>query len=191
MRQVNRIFFRPQFILRAIFSLTNSANRAIINTSRFSPLGDIIIRRRTMSWFNFYGLIFVAVIMIPNIIFAMKCKDGFENKWQNRFVEIIEQIGRFGCFALMIFNIPATVFGWWFEGAFTLYLIVDSILAAAYCAIWAICFKKSSVFRALALSIIPSVLFLFSGIVTGSVLLTITALLFAPSHIMISYKNAA
>ena len=144
-----------------------------------------------MSWFNFYGLIFVAVIMIPNIIFAMKCKDGFENKWQNRFVEIIEQIGRFGCFALMIFNIPATVFGWWFEGAFTLYLIVDSILAAAYCAIWAICFKKSSVFRALALSIIPSVLFLFSGIVTGSVLLTITALLFAPSHIMISYKNAA
>ena len=155
-----------------------------------APFGNIIIRGKTMSWFNIYGLIYVAVIMIPNIIFAMKCKDGFENKWQNKAVEIIEQIGRFGCFGFMIFSIPGTVFGWWFEGAFTLYLIVDSILVAAYCAIWAICFKKSSVFRALALSIIPSVLFLFSGIVTGSVLLTITAVLFAPSHIMISYKNA-
>ena len=51
-----------------------------------------------MSWFNIYGLIYVAVIMIPNIIFAMKCKDGFENKWQNKAVEIIEQkIGRASC----------------------------------------------------------------------------------------------
>lgn len=33
-----------------------------------------------MNWFNLFGLIFVAVIMIPNIIFAVKCKDGFENK---------------------------------------------------------------------------------------------------------------
>ena len=33
-----------------------------------------------MNWFNLFGLIFVAVIMIPNIIFAVKCKDGFENR---------------------------------------------------------------------------------------------------------------
>lgn len=30
-----------------------------------------------MEWFNLFGLIFVAVILIPNIIFAAKCKDGF------------------------------------------------------------------------------------------------------------------
>lgn len=48
-----------------------------------------------MSRFNIYGLIYVVVIMIPNIIFAMKCRDGFENKWQNKAVEIIEQVGRF------------------------------------------------------------------------------------------------
>lgn len=46
-----------------------------------------------MDWFNIYGLIFVAVIMIPNILFAIKCKDGFENKWHNKSVEIAEQIG--------------------------------------------------------------------------------------------------
>lgn len=124
-----------------------------------------------MEWFNVFGLIFIAIIMIPNIVFALKRKDGFENKWDNKFVEIIEQIGRFGCFGFMIINIPGTFFGWWSDEAFALYLIVNIILVTLYCAIWIICFKKNSVFRALALSILPSVSFLFSGIMSRSILL--------------------
>ena len=143
-----------------------------------------------MEWLNVFGLVMVAVIMIPNILFAMKCKDGFVNKWNNKSVETVEQIGRFGCFGFMIINIPGTWFGWWSDEAFAIYLIVDAILVMLYCAIWVICFKKSSVFRALVLSIIPSILFLFSGIMSRSVLLIIASVLFAPSHIMISYKNA-
>ena len=68
-------------------------------------------------WFNVYGLIFVAVILIPNVIFAMKCKDGFVNKWNNKLVETVEQIGRFACFILMIFQIPGTFFGWYSQQA--------------------------------------------------------------------------
>ena len=143
-----------------------------------------------MGWFNLFGLIFIVVIMIPNTIFAIKCKEGFDNKWSNKTVEIIEQAGRFGCFVFMIINIPGTWFGWRSDEAFALYLITDIVLVMVYCAIWIACFKKSSVFRALALSIIPSVLFLFSGIMSRSVLLIIASVLFAPSHIMISYKNA-
>ena len=143
-----------------------------------------------MEWLNVFGLVMVAVIMIPNILFAMKCKDGFVNKWNNKFVETVEQIGRFGCFGFMIINIPGTWSGWWSDEAFAVYLVVDALLVTLYCVIWAICFRKSSVFRALALSIIPSVLFLFSGIMSRSILLTIAALLFAPSHIMLSYQNA-
>ena len=143
-----------------------------------------------MNWLNIFGLIMVAVIMIPNILFAMKCKDGFVNKWNNKFVETVEQIGRFGCFGFMIISIPGTWFGWWSDEAFAVYLVVDALLVTLYCVIWAICFRKSSVFRALALSIIPSVLFLFSGIMSRSILLTIAAVLFAPSHILISYQNA-
>ena len=143
-----------------------------------------------MEWLNVFGLVMVAVIMIPNILFAMKCKDGFVNKWNNKSVETVEQIGRFGCFGFMIINIPGTWFGWWSDEAFAVYLVVDAGLVTLYCVIWAVCFRKSSVFRALALSIIPSVLFLFSGIMSRSILLTIAALLFAPSHIMLSYQNA-
>ena len=143
-----------------------------------------------MDWFNAYGLIFIAVIMIPNIIFAIKCKDSFENKFNNKIAQLIEQIGRFGCFGFMIINIPGTSFGWWSDAAFTLYIIVDIVLVLLYCTIWIICFKKNSMFRALALSVIPSVLFLFSGIMSRSVLLIIASVLFAPAHITISYKNA-
>ena len=143
-----------------------------------------------MEWFNVFGLAFIVVIMIPNIVFAVKYKEGFENRWNNKAIESIEQIGRFGCFGFMIFNVPGTWFGWWSDEAFAIYLIIDTLLIALYCSIWVICRKKMSVFGALALSVIPSVIFLFSGVMSRSILLIITSVLFAPSHILISYKNA-
>ena len=143
-----------------------------------------------MEWFNVFGLVFITVIMIPNIIFALKYKDAFENRNQNKAIEIIEQIGRFGCFGFMIFNIPSTWFGWWSDEAFTIYLLVDALLIVLYLTLWIVCWRKNNVFRALALSIIPSVIFLFSGIMCRSLLLIISSLLFAPTHVFISYKNA-
>ena len=143
-----------------------------------------------MEWFNVFGLVFIAVIMIPNIIFGVKHKDAFENRNQNKAIEIIEQIGRFGCFGFMIFNIPSTWFGWWSDELFSIYLLVDALLIVLYLTLWIVCWRKNNVFRALALSIIPSVIFLFSGIMCRSLLLIISSLLFAPTHIFISYKNA-
>ena len=143
-----------------------------------------------MEWFNIFGLAFITAIMIPNIIFALKHKEAFENRYHNKTIEIIEQIGRFGCFGFMIFNIPTTWFGWWSDEAFTIYLMVDAVLIVLYCTIWVIYLRKNNVFKAMALSIIPSAIFLFSGIMCRSILLIISSLLFAPAHIFISYKNA-
>ena len=64
-----------------------------------------------MEWLNIFGLVFIVVIMIPNIIFAVKHKDVIENQYNNKLIECVEQIGRFGCFGFMIFNIPGTCFG--------------------------------------------------------------------------------
>ena len=143
-----------------------------------------------MEWFNIFGFAFIAAIMIPNIIFACKHKEAFENKYQNKAIECLEQIGRFGCFGFMIFNIPTTWFGWWSAEAFAAYLIVDASLVVLYIVIWMICWHKNTVFRAVALSAIPSAVFLFSGIMSRSVLLIVSSLLFAPAHILISCKNA-
>ena len=143
-----------------------------------------------MGWFNIYGMIFIIVIMIPNIIFAIKCKDGFNTKFTNKIIETIEQVGRYGCFALMIINIPYTYYGWWFNHADLVYLIIDSFLVIIYCIIWIICWNKNNVFKALSLSIIPSLIFLFSGIMLCSILLIIFSIIFSLSHIIISYINA-
>ena len=142
-----------------------------------------------MECINLYGLSFMAIIMIPNIVYAIKCRDGFGNRWQNKTVETLEQIGRFGCFGFMFINIPGTWFGWWSDEAFAVYLIVDSVLVFAYCILWIVLWKKNNLLRALALSIIPSVVFLFSALMSRSILLTVSALLFAPMHILISIKN--
>lgn len=143
-----------------------------------------------MEWINIFGTIFIVIIMVPNVIYALKCKDSFENKWNNKGVEMVEQIGRCGCFGFMVINIPGTWFGWWSDEAFAIYLIANLTLTILYCVIWVICFRKNTVFKALALSIIPSVIFLFSGIMSRSVLLIVASMLFAPAHILISYKNA-
>lgn len=143
-----------------------------------------------MGWINIFGLVYMIIIMIPNIIYAIRCKDGFANKWENKRVSLLEQVGRYGCLAFMIINIPGTWFGWWSDEALAVYLIADTALVLLYCIIWLICFRTNSMFRALALSIIPSVLFLLSGILSRSVLLTASALIFALSHILISYRNA-
>lgn len=143
-----------------------------------------------MYWLNPYGLLMMVIIMIPNILFAVKQQDGFQNLWQNKAVGIMEQIGRYACFALMVFNIPHTYKGFWFPAGKTIYLIVNGCLLIAYCVIWAICFRRNSLFRALSLSILPSMLFLFSGVMLLSVPLIIAALIFAPCHILLSFKNA-
>lgn len=143
-----------------------------------------------MEWLNVFGLIFTGLLLVPNIIYAIKQQDGFKNKWNNKTVEFLEQIGRFGCIAFMCFHIPGTWFGWWSDEGFALYFIINSLLILAYLIIWIICFRKDNLFRALALSILPSVLFLFSGIMSRSLLLILSALLFAPCHILISCKNA-
>lgn len=143
-----------------------------------------------MEWINIYGLAIIALIMIPNIFYAVKSKDKIENKYKNKLLEIFEQIGRYGTMAFMIFNIPGTCYGCFSYRAFLAYLIVNFALVAIYIIIWMICWKKNNLFKALVLSIIPSVIFIFSGIMHRSILLLAFSLIFAPTHILISYKNA-
>lgn len=85
-----------------------------------------------MGWFNYYGLIFMAIIMMPNLIFAVRHKEGFANNYQNKAVEAMEQTGRYACFVLMIFNIPYTYFNFWFEGALIVYLSGNGVFCLAY-----------------------------------------------------------
>lgn len=143
-----------------------------------------------MSWFNLYGLIIMIIMMLPNIIYSFKNKEGFENHFKNKGLEITEQIGRYSTFILMIFNIPFTYIGWIFNGAELVYFIVNFVLLASYILIWVIMHNKNNIIRAILLSVIPSVIFIFSGIMILSILLIISSIVFSICHITISVKNA-
>ena len=142
-----------------------------------------------MGWFNYVGLCVVILILIPNIVFAIKVKDGFSNSGVSKRLVIAEQIGRFGSFFFMIFNIPYMYFNFFFNGAFAVYVGVLTVLCALYIAFWIICRNKFFKFRAYALSIIPSIMFIFGGIMLLNIPLLAFSLIFAPSHIAISVKN--
>ena len=51
------------------------------------------------NWINLYGGIVVALMLIPNIIFAIKKKEQKPNK-SKRIINIIEQISRYACIIL-------------------------------------------------------------------------------------------
>lgn len=143
-----------------------------------------------MQWFSFIGLIFVVVILIPNIIFAAKNRDGFHNFYNNKIVETLEQIGRFGCFIFMFIAPPFLNIGFKSDGIRTAYIITGSVLAVMYCLGWIVFRNENSVRKSLTLSIIPSILFLESGLLSLNFPLIILSIVFAPCHILISYKNA-
>lgn len=142
-----------------------------------------------MDWFNLTGLIFVVVLLMPNMIYAVTNKDGFAGEFHNKLVETGEQIGRFGCFILMFIQLPSVTLGYIYDSAQTLYLIFGVALLVLYCGGWIVFRKGNCMAKALTLSILPSVLFLESGILTLNIPLIVLSVVFAICHITISYKN--
>lgn len=143
-----------------------------------------------MGWFNYYGLAVMAIIMLPNIVYAVKNKNNLGCGYHNKAVEISEQIGRYACFVLMIFNIPYTYFNFWFDYALIVYLSVNGAMCLAYLIFWVVCRHRNDILKALSLSVLPTCIFLFSGIILAYIPLTAFAILFGVSHIYISCKNA-
>ena len=139
-------------------------------------------------WLNLYGLILVLLLLIPNIIYALKHR-GEENKCRNRLMNVLEQIGRYGCMFLMVFNIGLAEFGFASLGAFLIYLFGGIILMISYWVIWGSYFHKATYVKQIALAVIPTILFLLSGITMLHFLLIIFSIIFGIAHIYVTEKN--
>ena len=141
-----------------------------------------------MEWLNIFGLILVVLILVPNIIYAFKFRDQ-QNKCTNKIMNIIEQVGRYGCMFLMIFNIGIAEFGFASKAMFLVYLIGNAAFLLSYLIIWILYFKKQTYWKQLALTIIPTCLFLLSGITMQHYLLVIWSVIFGIGHIYVTNKN--
>ncbi len=142
-----------------------------------------------MNMINSFGIAFVLAILIPNIVVVQLSKGKMQFEWKQFAVYAVEGIGRCGCVAFMMINVPGTWSGFWFPEAFPLYVLINTVLVIAYIVLWLLLWDKDTVFKALSLSIIPSAIFLFSGVALLSVPLIVSAVMFACAHILISYKS--
>lgn len=140
-------------------------------------------------WINAFGAAFVILMLIPNIVYALKNK-GEKNLCTNRFMNLIEQTGRYACVALMWF--PLLVWKFAFASVFemALYMAGNGMLLTAYWIAFAFYIKRKNRRLALALAILPACVFLLSGILLRHWLLAGFAVLFAVGHIYVTIKNA-
>ena len=139
-------------------------------------------------WINVFGAIIVVFMLIPNIVYAIKNK-GEKNLCTNRFMNAVEQLGRYACIILMWLPLLVRKFGFKSVFEMILYLAGNGILLAAYWIVYAIYMKHKTPGLALTLAIIPSCIFLLSGILLRHWLLVGFAVLFAAGHIYVTKKN--
>lgn len=153
------------------------------------PTSVFLAGKIGVSWLNVFGLIFVILLLIPNIIYAVKYRD-VENLCKNKAMNVLEQIGRYGSMFLMVFNIGIAEFGFASTNALLIYFLGSILLMLTYWIMWIIFFVNPSMWNRMALAIIPALLFLLSGCTLGHILLIITAIVFGIGHIYVTYINA-
>lgn len=141
-----------------------------------------------MGWLNLTGLIIVGLLLIPNIVYAVKFK-GQKNLCKNKTMNVLEQIGRYASMFLMIFNIGIAEFGFSSVGAFLLYFIGNAVLMLMYWILWMLFFGRQKFWNQLLLAVIPTMIFLLSGITLRHVLLIVSAVIFGCGHIYVTWEN--
>ena len=140
-------------------------------------------------WINVFGAVIVVLMLIPNIVYAIKNK-GEKNLCANRFMNVVEQVGRYACIVLMWFPLLVWKFGFASVLEMMLYMACNGMLLAAYWIAFAFYMKRRTVRLAIVLAVLPSCIFLLSGILLQHWLLVAFAILFAIGHIYVTYKNA-
>ena len=139
-------------------------------------------------WINLFGAVIVVIMLIPNVIFAVKGK-GAENKCKDVFVNCVEQFGRYACIILMWLPLLVWKFGFSSVVEMVLYLFCNGILLLAYLICWAIYLKRPSGRLEMCLAILPTAIFLFSGLLLRHWLLFFAAVLFGSGNIYVTKQN--
>lgn len=148
------------------------------------PTSIFLAGKLGINWLNVFGLILVVFLLIPNVIYAVKEKNQ-ENKCTNKYMNVLEQIGRYGCMFLMVFNIGLAEFEFLAVDAFLVYLLGNILLMISYWFIWLFYFIRKTYWKQIALAIIPTGIFLLSGITMRHYLLVVFAVVFGISHIRV------
>lgn len=153
------------------------------------PTSIFLAGNLQVGWLHIFGLIIMVLIMVPNIIYAVKFP-GEENKCTNKAMNILEQIGRYGSMLFMVVNVGRAGLGFSTINLFLVYLIGNPVLLLVYWIVWILYFIKRSFGKSMALAILPTAIFLLNALTLTHIPLLITAIIFGVGHIYVTYQNA-
>ena len=140
-------------------------------------------------WINLFGAGIIVLIMIPNIIYAAGQKQDETQIEVPRGLSACEQVGRYSCIILMWLPLLVWKFGFGSVEEFLIYLIGNGALLLCYYLSWMLYSRKKTLSVAMALAIIPTAIFLLSGILLQHWLLVAFAILFGACHCTITYMT--
>ena len=140
-------------------------------------------------WINGWGATIVIIMLIPNIIFTIR-NPHLENKCENVIMNTIEQVGRYTSMALMIVPVLAWKFGFKSVLEMIFYVVVTSVLLLLYLVVWFFYLKSQSKDKAIILALLPTMIFVISGILLRHWLLMIAGILFGIGHIYVTLQNS-
>ncbi len=132
-------------------------------------------------WINIFGAAIVAVLLIPNIIWALKNRRDLR-KCDNIFISIFDQAGLYGCILLMWLPLLVWKFGFPSAGEMVVYVFGNSTLLIVYIIFFIAYFRFRNRTLEIMLTVIPAIIFIGSGVLLRHWLLVCFGVIFATAH---------
>ena len=137
---------------------------------------------------NLLGAFLLLLLLLPNLWYARRGPHPPE-RCTSKILHITEQVGRYACMLLLVLPLGIGEFGFPSVFAFLLYLFGNGALLLSYWLCWLWYFQKPSCGKAVALALLPTGIFLLSGITLRHPLLLLAAVVFGISHLCITLQN--
>lgn len=123
-----------------------------------------------LNFINIYGILFTAVLVVPNVVYGKTHSHNLDII-ENKAMLYIERIGKYCSLFLMSINLGILEKGFQSVLMQNFWLISVSVLLLLYIVLWIFYFKNESKIIAYALTIIPAVIFMLSGLLQIKTLL--------------------
>lgn len=141
-------------------------------------------------YFNLYGIPVIAIILIPNIIFAIIDKEEKTDTMPlNRGLKAFEQIGRITVIFFMICSFGIIGDGFLSQYMRNFWIITTAFLLVLYIVCFVFYYRSRAHALAMALAIVPSVIFILTGLLEQDPPLLMFAIIFAIGHIYVTSKT--
>lgn len=160
----------------------------IVIGSADGPTSIFLAGELGMGWISLMGLIIVALLLLPNMIFTIK-KQETTGSYIKSWIDTVEKVTRITTMLLMIFQLGVSAEGFHSLLAFLIYLFGNTILVIVYWIMWILYKRKQTLRRRMILVEIPCVVYLLCAVTLRHWLLLISAVIFAVSHTRVQQEK--